>query len=313
MMPDFKIAIASGKGGTGKTMVTTNLYYALHEQGYDSILVDCDAEEPNAMIFYDAHKEKTTKVSHLVPVIDPGLCTFCGKCREYCSYNAIFMVPPVGIIKVFEDLCHGCGACMFACTNGAITEKELELGEVNFYTGTGQIIEAVMKPGVASPVRVIKAAILSAFATAPDHQVEKSIQPGEKMDYKECRIILMDSPPGTSCPFIQTVIHADHVILVTEPTPFGLSDLKQSVETLKSIGKSYSVIINRAGMGDQGVYEYLHQENIPLSMVIPFNKAIAEYYSNGEIVVKHQPELGIQFLKMINDLIEKHGNSSYQR
>lgn len=306
---DLKIAIASGKGGTGKTMVSTNLFYVLQTNGYKAVLVDCDAEEPNDMVFFNTTADNpaneissvdkssvlSTEVNHKVPVIDASKCTFCGKCREYCSYNAILMIPLAGIIRVIDDQCHGCGACIVACEHGAITERDVELGRVNTYNNFGHIVEAVMKPGTASPVKVIKAAIQQAFSIETPH------------------IVLMDSPPGTSCPFIHTVLHADHVILVTEPTPFGLSDLKQSVETLKTMGKSYSVIINRADIGNHDVLNYLLSEDIPLLMEIIFNKSLAYHYSNGEIAVQYQPELGAQFLQMISKIIETHANSSNQR
>ena len=172
-------------------------------------------------------------------------------CHEYCNYNAIFILPPVKIINVIEDLCHGCGACSVACTYGAITEKQVPLGRVNVFSGNGQpsLIEARMDIGVMSAVPVIKAAL-------------KKIDPAKE-------IAILDSPPGTSCPFIQTVVSADYVILVTEPTPFGLSDLRQSVETLREMNKPCGVIINRAGM--YKVQEYINEEGSPL-LEIPFRE-----------------------------------------
>jgi MinD superfamily P-loop ATPase len=266
--PQLKIAIASGKGGTGKTLVSTNLFYALQQLDFQVTLVDCDAEEPNAMVFMNANLVNTQDVTQKVPVIDESKCTFCGKCSEYCSYNSIFILPPAKIIKVIADLCHGCGACSVACNFGAVSEKDFSLGTVSRYSVTdhSQVIEARMKVGVFSPVSVIKAAIKTAGSAG---------------------IIIMDSPPGTSCPFIQTVAGADYVILVTEPTPFGLSDLKQSVETLKTMHKSCGVIINRAGLGDDTMYKYLVDENIPLLMEIPFSIETALRYSKGEMVAKY--------------------------
>lgn len=289
-MPNLKVAIASGKGGTGKTLISTNLFHVLQVYDYNATLVDCDAEEPNDMIFFNRNLKKSIKIGHQVPVIDTDKCVFCGKCHEYCSYNAIFIIPHAGIIKVIEDQCHSCGACIVACENGAIKEKEIELGEVHVYTSPGKIIESAMRPGIASPVKVIKTAVTEAGLHG---------------------IIILDSPPGTSCPFIHTVMNADHVILVTEPTPFGLSDLKQSVETLKTMNKSCSVILNRVGIGNNEVYKYLEEENIPIVMEIPFDKVIAGYYTNGELVVNHLPEMRDKFLVMIKSIIEKYGNSNY--
>lgn len=286
----IKIAIASGKGGTGKTFVSTNLFFTLQQQGANVTLVDCDAEEPNALGFINGELEKSVQITQLVPVIDESKCTYCGKCNEYCNYNAIFFLGEAKIIKVMDELCHGCGACSVACEFDAITEKEDVLGEVNLYTvkEKNSLIEARMKVGVYSPVSVIKAAIKAAA---------------------NAEIVLMDSPPGTSCPFIQTVAQADYVVLVTEPTPFGLSDLIQSVETLKTLKKPYGVIINRANLGNDDVYVYLNKENIPLLMNIPFDKNIASIYSKGELLCKHQPEWQSQFKNLFNSIQYQYGNS----
>ncbi|MDP2236311.1 MAG: ATP-binding protein [Bacteroidales bacterium] len=284
--PQIKIAIASGKGGTGKTLVSTNLLYTLQQQEYRVTLVDCDAEEPNDLVFLKGNLLSVEEVTQKVPVIDESKCTFCGKCHDYCAYNAIFLLPPAKIIQVIEDLCHGCGACSVACEFDAISEKNVSLGSVSQYSigDKALTIEARMKVGVFSPVNVIKAAI------------KKAGNEG---------IVIMDAPPGTSCPFIHTVAKADFVILVTEPTPFGLSDLKQSIETLKTMNKKYGVIINRAGMGDQGVYEYLKEERIPLLMEIPFDRSIAMHYSKGELVAKENQKFRNELLMMFNSIVEK--------
>jgi len=291
---NIKIAIASGKGGTGKTMVSTNLFYSLQQHNCSVTLVDCDAEEPNDILFFNQKVEKTTEVTQKIPVIDESKCTFCGRCKEYCNYNAIFLLPPAKIIKVIEELCHGCGACSVACEYSAITEKEVPLGIVSqFITSEkSKIIEARMKLGVFSPVAVIKEAIKEAG---------------------DAGIILFDSAPGTSCPYIQTVSTADFIVLVTEPTPFGLSDLKQSVETLKTMNKNCGVIINRAGLGDRSVYDYLQQNDIPLLMEIPFDKIFASIYSKGEIIAKSDEQFQQQLVLVFNSIFEKYGNSSNQR
>lgn len=290
MTEKIKIAIASGKGGTGKTFVSTNLFYALQQQGENLTLVDCDAEEPNAMGFFSGERIRSVRVTQLVPVIDKSKCTYCGKCYEYCNYNAIFFLCEARIIKVMDELCHGCGACSVACKFDAISEKEDVLGEVNCYALSDKtsLVEARMKVGVYSPVSVIKAAIREASETV---------------------IVLMDAPPGTSCPFIQTVAQADYVVLVTEPTPFGLSDLKQSVETLKTMNKAYGVIVNRANLGNDDVYDYLRMENIPLLMNIPFDRNIASVYSKGELLCKHDSQWQTQFLSLFNSIKSFYGNS----
>ncbi len=201
----MKIAIASGKGGTGKTFVATNLFWVAQESRVPAALVDCDAEEPNVAEFYSGEEQTVLHVFQHVPVIDPVKCTFCGKCYEYCHYNAIVFLPQNNFIQVIPDLCHDCGACSYACESGAITEKKKLLGKVTTQTisDTSKVIESRSEIGVYSPVSVIRKAIKEA-----DHQ----------------SLALLDSPPGTSCPFIATTDQADFVILVTEPTPFGLHD-----------------------------------------------------------------------------------------
>lgn len=290
----IKIAVASGKGGTGKTFIATNIFQSLVKNGHDAVLVDCDAEAPNTAAFFRMKLTGTTAVTQLVPVIDESKCVYCGKCHEYCNYNAIFILPPVKIIKVIDDLCHGCGACSVACTYGAITEKPVPLGSVNVFSENGRpsLIEARMDIGVMSAVPVIKAAI-------------RNIN-------QDTGIAVLDSPPGTSCPFIQTVATADFVILVTEPTPFGLSDLRQSVETLREINKPCGVIINRAGLGNNGVRDYIDKQGIPLLMEIPFSRQIAEVYSEGKILADTDPAFTQNLLSMIQNILLNYGNSSNQ-
>ena len=277
----IKIAIASGKGGTGKTFVATNIFHTLVKNQIDAVLVDCDAEAPNSVAFFKTNRTSAFEVTQLVPVIDTNACTFCGKCHEYCNYNAIFILPPMKIINVMEDLCHGCGACSVACKYDAITEKPVSLGVVNLYSNNGKpsLVEARMNIGVMSPVPVLKAAI--------------------KQSNDMTGIVILDSPPGTSCPFIQTVASADYVILVTEPTPFGFSDLQQSIETLKKINKPFGVIINRAGIGNLAVYDWLKENNIPLLIEIPFDEEIAHIYSEGKLLTDDNLIYRNKFLDLI--------------
>jgi MinD superfamily P-loop ATPase len=269
----MKIAIASGKGGTGKTFVATNLFNALINRKHCATLVDCDAEAPNALAFFDAEKVRSEEVTQQVPVIQKELCTFCGKCREFCTYNAIFCVPDLEIIQVLDELCHSCGACTYACAFGAVSEKPVPQGTVSGFkiNEIATITEARTNIGVMSPIPVIKAAL-------------KTIE-------SEPGIVILDAPPGTSCPFIQTVARADYVVLVTEPTPFGLSDLKQSIETIRLTDKPFGVIINRAGLGNRGVHDFIVQENIPLLLEIPYDRQIAAYYSNGDLAGIFMPGL----------------------
>lgn len=281
----FKIAVASGKGGTGKTFIATNIFNVLLRNRYRAMLVDCDAEAPNAFIFFRyAYLHGSYEVNQMVPVINSGKCTFCAECHNYCNYNAVFILPSSGIISIIEELCHGCGACSVACKYDAITEKPVSLGRVNIFHENGMPLfaEARMNTGVMSPVPVIKAAI---------KQIDSSAD-----------IVILDSPPGTSCPFIHTVAAADYVILVTEPTPFGLSDLRQSIETLKKTGKTCGVVINRAGIGNGEVIKFLEYNNIPLLCEIPFKKEIAESYSRGELVSDNDASLEQQLLSIIKTI-----------
>lgn len=291
----MKIAIASGKGGTGKTFLATNLFLALYEAGKEVLLVDCDAEAPNALAFFNSRKANLFEVTQQVPVIDTDKCTFCGKCHEYCAYNAIFMISSLKVIKVIEELCHACGACIYACDYGAIKEKPVMLGHVSSHAlnGKASLVEARTRVGVMTPVPVIKAAI-------------KTVD-------KQADIVIFDAPPGTSCPFIHTVAAADYVVLVTEPTPFGLSDLRRSVETLKQLEKPFGVIVNRAGIGNNEVYDYLKSEGIDLLLEIPFDKEIAQICSNGGMVVDHYPALKHQLLKLEQKITDKHGIGHHQR
>lgn len=289
----LKIAIASGKGGTGKTFIATNLFYTLAKNNYRISLTDCDAEAPNALAFFKKELIKITVVTQMVPVINTSTCTYCGKCHDYCNYHAIFILPPMKIINVIEDLCHGCGACSVACKFNAITEKPVSLGHITrFSNKKDQIfIEARTNVGTLSPVPVIKAAL---------KEIDSNTD-----------IAILDSPPGTSCPFIQTASSADYIILVTEPTPFGLSDLKQSVETLRVINKPFGVIINRAGLGDKKVYNYLSTQNIPFLLEIPFKKDIAGLYAKGRLVAEADPFFEKQILAVFDLILLQYGNSDY--
>lgn len=279
----INIAIASGKGGTGKTFVSTNLFWAIQSSGRSVTLVDCDAEEPNVGEFISGPISGCSDIFQNVPVIDPEKCLFCGKCYSYCSYNAIVFLPSSRFIQVVEELCHDCGACSVACKTGAISLKKKSLGTVQAMAINhhAQVVEARAEVGVYSPVPLIKRAIKEINSTD---------------------IAIFDSPPGISCPFIATVERADFVVLVTEPTPFGLNDLKLSVETLQEVKKPFGVIINRAGLGDGAVYHYLKQNSIPLLMEIPFDRDIARTYSEGRLLVKDNPTFLPAFMDLLQNI-----------
>jgi MinD superfamily P-loop ATPase len=283
----MKIAIASGKGGTGKTFVATNLFWVAQQSNESVTLVDCDAEEPNVAEFLQGKEQFTREVFQQVPVINSKKCTFCGKCFEYCNYNAIVFLPQNAFIKVIPDLCHDCGACSYACKEGAIAELPKLLGKVTTfaYNGNARLIEGRSEVGVYSPVSVIKKAIRE---TDPQN------------------LTLMDSPPGISCPFIATIEQADFVILVTEPTPFGLHDLKLSAETVQKLKKPLGVVINRAGLGNQEMYHWLEETRIPLLLEVPFDKKIAQIYSEGKILAKEDSAYEKIFWNLLTRITHYH-------
>ena len=222
-----------------------------------------------------------------VPHINLEECTFCGKCAEYCNYNAILFLPENRFIKVLPDLCHDCGACSYACENGAIIEQEKTIGtvKISLVGNSSYIIESRLEVGEQSPVSVIKKAIKAA-----DSQ----------------HLILLDAPPGISCPFITTVEQADFIILVTEPTPFGLHDLELSVSTIQQFQKPVGVIVNKSGLGNRAVYQWLDENKIPLLLEIPFDKDIARTYSEGKILSQENPAYRGIFQQVLNIIMHTH-------
>jgi len=264
----MRIAIASGKGGTGKTTVAVNLFYYLSKIFRDSVqLIDCDVEEPNDILFINKlTREKEEKVFTPVPKIDTSKCTYCKKCSEWCEFNAITIIKNLQFAEVNKDLCHSCGACSVACNYNAISESDEPLGVISHFTtdfGNG-ITEGRLEIGSAMQTSLIK-------------KVKKHASP-------ENRIVLFDAPPGTSCPVVETIADADYVILVTEPTPFGLNDLKITVELINELKIPFRVIVNKAGLGSNEMYSYLAENKIELLGEIPFSKNYAAQYSKGDIL-----------------------------
>jgi len=270
------IAIASGKGGTGKTLVAASLALSI---GNNVQLLDCDVEEPNAAIFIKPEIKKTVNASVLVPVVDKNLCDYCGKCAEICEYHAIVVVK--NTILIFPELCHSCGACSLLCPRQAITEEKREIGRIETgERGDIQFVQGCLNIGEAMSPPLIK-------------QVKALIDPG--------RIVIIDSPPGTSCPVIAAIKGCDFCLLVTEPTPFGLNDLVLAVETVRKLGIPFGVIINRSDLGDNKTEEYCAVENIPILMRIPFKKEIAQAYSKGLALIERLPEYKRKFKDLFNE------------
>ena len=271
------ITVASGKGGTGKTTVAVNLALSLENVQ----LLDCDVEEPNSHILLHPKITKIEPMYTKVPVISEELCNYCGKCSKFCAYNALFVAPKTAM--VFPELCHSCGGCTLVCPKKAITETERQIGVIK--KGKADDVEIVygeLNVGEAMAVPLIKAV---------------------KNQIKSNKNVIIDAPPGTACSLVASVHKTDYCILVTEPTPFGLHDLKITVQVLKDLGVPMGVVINRAGLGDRKVYEYCKKENIPLLMEIPFSKKIAELYSRGVPFVTEMPEWKEKLLE-VQDMIK---------
>ncbi|WP_462318025.1 ATP-binding protein [Marinilabilia sp.] len=265
----LKIAVASGKGGTGKTTVSVNLqHFIASNLTHEVLLVDCDVEEPNDRIFFpDSSLQTSDVVNQMVPEIDTEKCTFCRRCVDYCEFNAIVVIPPVKYAEVNASLCHSCGACSVACQDGAIIEKRHPIGQINrFETGVGRgLAEGNLKVGSAMQTMMIK-------------ELKKSVKDNSD-------IVIYDSPPGTSCPVVETVSDVDYVVLVAEPTPFGLHDLILMVELLVDLDKPFGVVINKAGLGNNDIYEFLSEQNIEILAEIPFNRDYASRYASGNLLM----------------------------
>ena len=274
------LAIASGKGGTGKTTVAVNMARVLDS---DVLLLDCDVEEPNAHLFLKGCVEAEETVSIPVPQVDESLCDGCGKCGSFCAYHAIVSFGTVPL--VFPEMCHGCGGCTLVCPPKAIRETDRRIGVVEtIRAGNITLIQGRLDVGVAMAPPLIRAV---------------------KAHLKGHLPAILDAPPGTSCPVIATLRDVDFVVLVTEPTPFGLHDLKLAVETVRELGTHFGVVINRVGVGDDRVHSYCIAEAIPILAEIPDDRHIAEAYSRGELIVDALPEYRGLFLDLIGKTMRK--------
>ena len=276
------ISIASGKGGTGKTTIAVNLALSIDNVQF----LDCDVEEPNAHIFLKPAIKEQSKAYIPVPEIDESKCTYCGKCAEVCVYNAIAVLPgrgdKKGSVLVFPQLCHGCGACAALCPEKAIKEVEREIG--------------VVESGSCGNIEFIHGKLNIGEAMAPPliRQVKERID--------RTKTVIIDAPPGTSCPVVASVKESDFCVLVTEPTPFGLNDLILAVEVLRKLKIPFGVVINRSDLGNDKTEEYCRAENIPVLMRIPFKKEIAMAYSTGDPIVRAFPGYTEEFRRMFESV-----------
>jgi len=250
--------------------------------GTDVNLLDCDVEEPNDHIFIQPKITRTEKVSLKVPQVDMNKCSLCGKCQEICQFQAIVVVGTT--VLTFPELCHSCGGCMEVCPENAITEIDREMG----------IFESGSRNGLEFAYgRIFVGQVM---AVPVIERVRAAVQPD--------KVNIIDAPPGTSCPVISSVKNTDFVILVTEPTPFGLNDLKLAVGMVKILAIPHGIIINRSDLGDEKVKEYAKEENIPILMEIPFDRQIAETYSKGKLLVEELPELKERFIHLYEDVVK---------
>ncbi|MBN2408191.1 MAG: ATP-binding protein [Candidatus Aminicenantes bacterium] len=275
------ISVASGKGGTGKTTVAVNLALALQPDRPVQFL-DCDVEEPNAHFFLKPRIEESVEVFTPVPEIDDKLCTYCGRCAEVCAYNALAVLKDT--VLVFSELCHGCGACRLFCPEKAIREVGKRIG--------------VIESGQAGRIRFGHGRLDVGQAMSPP--LIRALK--KKMDPEWT--VLIDAPPGTSCPVIESLKRSEFCLLVTEPTPFGLHDLELAAGAAKEMKIPCGVVINRAslGNGDHAVRDFCAREGIPVMMTIPFDRKIAEAYSRGQTIVETFPAYRKAFLELFESI-----------
>jgi len=323
------ITVASGKGGTGKTTVAVSLALSLasdrrasayeetdEEAAYPvpPLLLDCDVEEPNAALFLRPTIQERREVGLMIPEVDLEACTYCGRCAEVCQYHAIVVVGEK--VLVFPELCHGCGSCALNCPTEAIHEvlhvigtvergwagpvadspsASGEMGGENFPPASEgawgvEFAQGTMNVGEPMAVPIIRQ--LKRWAIPPDASTGLDGTPGD-------RPVILDAPPGTACPVVESMRGAEFVLLVTEPTPFGLHDLRLAVEVARDeLRLPVGVVVNRDGVGDQGVEDYCTIEGIPILMRIPLDRRIAEAYSEGGSLVEARPEYREQFREL---------------
>lgn len=274
------ITIASGKGGTGKTTIATNL---AKSAGEAVCLLDCDVEEPNAHLFINPESTGSRKVSTMIPAVNADLCNACGECESICRFSAINLI--AGSVMVFPEMCHSCKGCLMVCPTGAITPASRELGEIihgrsgsiDLYYGRLRVGEA-MSPPLIERVK--------------EHVNREGLT-------------IVDAPPGTSCPAISALRSSDFVLLVTEPTPFGLNDLELAVETVKKLNLPMGLVINRCDIGNDEVKRYAETENLPILLEIPDRRDIAENYSRGIAMVDAFPEMQAAFKNLFSAIADR--------
>jgi len=285
------IAIASGKGGTGKTAVATALACALARTGLSVACLDCDVEAPNAHIFIQPDLVHRKPVEMLIPHVDANLCTGCGECAKVCQFHAVVVLG--GKTLVFPELCHGCGSCTLVCPEGAIKEVPRVMGilegglspdGINFGRGVLNVGEPMAVPVIA--------------------QLKKW------RDLMDAEMVILDSPPGASCPVVESIRGANFVLMVTEPTPFGLHDLRQAYDLTRELDITTGVIINRDGIGNSDVEGYCREVGLPVLLRIPLEREIGEGLAQGKTLLEIHPEYEVTFRNLYTQIAEKIAQSA---
>lgn len=275
----MKIAVASGKGGTGKTLLSTNLAWWIASQGRPVTYVDCDVEAPNGGLFLQPEGVTEERVRVPVPALRGETCSGCGECQRFCTSHAIIAVTDK--VMVFPELCNSCGGCVTACPEDALEERPREVGSIlRGHRGQLEVVTGRLDVGEARAVPVIQAALAAA-------------------DDPSCQVV--DAPPGTSCNTVESIRDADHLVLVTEPTPFGAHDLRLAVEMARALGLQMSAVINRASLGGTDVRRLLEDAQIPVVAEVPFDREISDAYARGERVVDRVAS----FRRVVDRLVDR--------
>ncbi len=278
----MNIAIASGKGGTGKTTVAVNLALALSMEKYGVQLLDCDVEEPNDHLFLEPSFSSSWEVGIPVPRVDLDKCTFCGRCAEVCAFNALAVLKDQ--VMILDELCHGCGSCTYLCPEKAIKEVERPVGVVEKGTAFSlDFAHGILNPGEAMSPPLINA-------------VKKLVNPE--------KITIIDVPPGTSCPVVSAVGGCDFCLLVTDPTPFGLNDLDLAYRMVLKLGLPAGVVINRCDVGGREVEDYCTENGLRVLQKIPFDRELARLYAGGKPVVFQLPAWRSTFLSLFGGIVD---------
>lgn len=290
----MRVAVASGKGGTGKTTVAVNLAVAAAGMSKGAAYIDCDVEEPNGHIFLKPAIEESETVTVPVPVVDDSRCTACGECGRICRFKAIVMI--LDEVLTFPELCHGCGGCSLVCPVEAITEKPREVGKIE--RGRARL-RGGGNGGAARSLDFIHG-ILNVKEAMPTPVIREV-----KAKMPEKGLSIIDAPPGASCAMVESVRGVDYVLLVAEPTPFGLNDLAITVETVRELGLPAGVVVNRYGMGDDGVRNFCVNEGITILGEIQDDRRVAEIYSDGGLICEILPSFRQRMQELLKNIFQE--------